>query len=161
LTDFGIARLVRKTTQLTQSGMLMGTPSYMSPEQWQGKTSVDARADIYALGVMLFEMLSGQLPFMADTPYSMMNMHVNEPPPSIDTLRPDLPPGVAPIIEKALAKDPEDRFQSAGELAQAFKIGLTGQTWVLSPKSEDTPRQLKRPSSPVLDTTRSTPRRPR
>ena len=71
LSDFGIAKLLSATTALTQSGVAMGTPSYMPPEQWQGK-GLDARADIYALGIMLFEMLSVQLPFNAETPFSMM-----------------------------------------------------------------------------------------
>jgi serine/threonine protein kinase len=120
LTDFGIAKLLGETTGLTRSGVAMGTPSYMAPEQWKGQP-IDARADIYALGVMLFEMLSGRLPFIADTPYSMMHMHVNEPPPSLHTLRQDLPPGIERVIERALAKDRDQRFASAMDMVSAFK----------------------------------------
>jgi len=126
LTDFGIAKLLREAT-LTQSGVAMGTPAYMPPEQWEGRT-LDGRADIYALGIMLFEMLAGKLPFNADTPFSMMHKHINEPPPSIHERRSGLPPGVEQVIKKALAKAPEQRYGSAGEFAAAFKAALTSPT---------------------------------
>src|SRR5579859_277617 len=80
LTDFGLARLVQTTTILTQSGMIIGTPAYMAPEQWTGGI-IDARTDVYALGVILFEMLTGRIPFSGETPYRMMHMHINEKPP--------------------------------------------------------------------------------
>ncbi len=82
LTDFGLAKLLNSDSALTQSGMAMGTPPYMAPEQWTGKP-VDARTDIYALGVLAYEMLSGRLPFNADTPFQLMHMHVYELPPTI------------------------------------------------------------------------------
>jgi hypothetical protein len=129
LTDFGIAKVLNENTSLTQSGAAMGTPSYMSPEQWHGR-SLDARADIYALGVMLFEMLTGQLPFMADTPYSMMTKHVNEEPPPVSSRRPDLPASIDSILQKALAKDPAQRFSSAGEIARIFKAALAGERFI-------------------------------
>ncbi|HLY26417.1 MAG TPA: serine/threonine-protein kinase, partial [Aggregatilineales bacterium] len=123
LTDFGIAKILSENNTLTQSGAAIGTPAYMSPEQWQG-TALDARADVYALGVVLFEMLTGKLPFQADTAYSMMHLHVNEPIPSIRQVRPDLPAAVETIINKALAKNREERFASAGELAAAYHAAL-------------------------------------
>ncbi len=125
LTDFGIAKILSETTALTQTGTAMGTPAYMAPEQWQ-RGGVDSRADLYALGIMLFEMLTGHVLFEADTPYQMMFAHVQEPPPPIRSLRPDLPPAVEAVIQKALAKDPEQRFKSAGEMAAAFKAVLAG-----------------------------------
>ncbi len=125
LTDFGIAKILGQTTVLTQAGAAMGTPAYMSPEQWRGE-QIDSRTDIYALGIMLYEMLTGQLPFSAETPYSMMHAHVNEPPPPIRNVRPDLPPGVEQVLNRALAKDRAQRFQSAGELAIALKTALSG-----------------------------------
>lgn len=124
LTDFGIARLLEATTtMLTQEGSVIGTPAYMAPEQWQGLPA-DARADIYALGVMLFEMLTGQVAFTAETPASMMFKHLQAPPPLPSVIRRDLPPALDAVIAKALAKDPDDRFQSAGELANAFRAAI-------------------------------------
>ncbi len=123
LTDFGIVKLLRDATALTQSGSAVGTPAYMAPEQWRGQ-AVDARTDIYSLGIILYEMLAGRLPFVADTPFTMMHLHVNEPPPPLRSLNPYLPSGVEPVIAKALAKDPDQRFESASALAQAFKTAL-------------------------------------
>lgn len=126
LTDFGLAKLLDEAagTELTRSGLVVGTPAYMAPEQWKNE-SIDHRADIYSLGVILFEMLTGKLPFTADTPHRMMYLHINNPPPSLTTLRPDLPPIIGAVIEQALAKEPDDRFPSAGKLAAAFKRALT------------------------------------
>ncbi len=125
LTDFGIAKLLSETTALTQSGIAMGTPAYMSPEQWRGQ-SVDGRADVYALGVMLYEMLAGRVPFMGDTPYSMMHMHIFEALPNIRTARPELPEAVQSVLSVSMAKDRELRFNTAGEMANAFKLALAG-----------------------------------
>jgi serine/threonine-protein kinase len=123
LTDFGIAKVTSSGTGLTQSGIAMGTPSYMPPEQWRGET-VDARADIYALGVMLFEMLTGRVPFQGDTPFSMMYKHLNDPPPALGTIRSDISTAVDSVIYRALAKNPEDRYESAAALSAAFKEAL-------------------------------------
>lgn len=126
LTDFGIAKLVDETTALTHSGMAMGTPAYMSPEQCQG-AAVDARSNLYALGVMLFEMLTGQVPFRADTPVGMAMLHIGQTPPSVRELRGELPESVVRVVHKALAKRPEDRFQTAGALATAFRVVMQGE----------------------------------
>jgi chitinase len=125
LSDFGIAKLVGATSALTQSGAALGTPTYMSPEQWRGE-DLDARADIYSLGVMLYEMLTGKVPFRGDTPLSMMYMHLHDKPTLIHGLRPDLPSGVDSVIEKALEKERESRFASAGDLVAALKAALDG-----------------------------------
>ncbi|MCC7206218.1 MAG: PD40 domain-containing protein [Anaerolineae bacterium] len=124
LTDFGIAKLLTETSALTQSGMAMGTPAYMAPEQWRGE-QVDGRIDTYALGVMIFEMLTGRLPFSGDTPFSMMHMHVYEAPPSLQSARPELPPALQQVIDRAMAKDRDNRYASAGELAAALR-GVIG-----------------------------------
>src|SRR5262249_33848165 len=122
----GIVKLVGDATTLTQSGTTIGTPSYMAPEQWRGQ-GLDARTDIYALGIILYEMLAGRLPFVADTPFTMMHMHVNEPPPPLRSLNPYLPSTIEPVINKVLAKDPEQRYESAAALAKAFKEALGSQ----------------------------------
>jgi len=123
LTDFGIAKLLNATTALTQSGMTMGTPAYMSPEQWRGD-NIDSRADIYALGVMLFQMLTAQLPYKGDTPFAMMHQHVYEALPSLRSLRPDLPLAMDDVLAKAMAKDREQRYNRAGDLAEAFRHAM-------------------------------------
>lgn len=128
LTDFGIARIMEsgESTKLTQTGVVMGTPAYMAPEQWQARP-IDARTDLYALGVMIYEILTRRTPFETDTPFQMMYAHVYESPPPIRSLRPDLPGTLDQVMNKALAKEPQARFQSGAEFAQAFRLGLTGQ----------------------------------
>ncbi len=135
LTDFGIAKVMNSATGLTQSGIAMGTPAYMPPEQWRGE-AVDARADIYALGVMLFEMVTGSVPFAGDTPFSMMYKHLNDTPPQLRMIKPDIALNIDWIITKALAKDPADRFESAALLAAAFREAVTG---ISAPASGATP----------------------
>ncbi len=129
LTDFGIAKLRNTSgTALTQSGGTLGTPAYMSPEQWRGE-AVDARADIYALGIIVFEMLTGRVPFEGDTAFGLMHKHVYEPIPPIRDIKPDLPLSVERVINKALAKDKEQRFESAGALAAAFQQAISDDGW--------------------------------
>ncbi len=122
LADFGIARMV-STTQFTTTGALIGTPTYMSPEQSKGD-DLTVVSDIYSLGVILFELLTGRAPFVADTPLALIQKHISEPLPRITMLRPGLPAGVEAVVEKALAKEPAMRYQSAGELAQALAQAL-------------------------------------
>ena len=128
LADFGIAKVTGQTT-LTQTGSLIGTPAYMSPEQWQGEEA-DPRADVYSLGIMIFEMLVGYPPFRADSPANMMHHHIYDKPPSIRRLKPELPAELGWVIDKALAKHRENRMASAEELASLLRavVTQTGET---------------------------------
>ena len=120
LADFGIVHVSSSTNALTASGSLVGTPTYMSPEQVYGDKQLDGRSDIYALGVILFQMLTGHTPYDADTPARMMMKHVMDPVPQILSLRPDLPPACNEIINKAMAKERDERFSSATDLSSAL-----------------------------------------
>jgi len=119
ITDFGIAKLFNSTTELSQSGVVMGTAAYMSPEQATGK-DLDGRSDIYALGVILFQILTGRRPFESNNSLGFVYQHINEPVPNICNIRPDLPAGCEAIIARAMAKDPNDRYATASEFAAAL-----------------------------------------
>jgi serine/threonine-protein kinase len=123
VTDFGIARIV--TSSKTQTGVMMGTPSYMSPEQITS-AKVDGRADMFSLGVVLFEMLTGHKPFVSDNPATLMFQIAKDPHPSILKIRPDLPTAVEAIIDKALQKEADQRYQRGEEMAQALRACAQG-----------------------------------
>jgi len=127
LSDFGLARL-RETIGFTNisDGSIMGTPAYMSPEQIQGDHEIDGRSDIYSLGVVLYHMLCGSVPYDGATAASVMMMHLINPVPEIRLLNKSLPVGIQAILEKAMSKNPKDRYQSAGEFAKAIQAVTTG-----------------------------------
>jgi eukaryotic-like serine/threonine-protein kinase len=121
--DFGLAKLTQseeKVTHKTRAGSVMGTPYYMAPEQCEGKTEIDHRADIYSLGVLLFEMLTGKVPFGGDGYGEIIVKHITMPPPSVRSLVPELSPELDLILFRALAKDREQRFQTMAELRDAL-----------------------------------------
>lgn len=122
LSDFGIAKLAEASAALTGTGII-GTPAYMSPEQAQGEKNLDGRCDIYSLGVVLFQALTGELPYKADTPMGQAMAHIIEPVPSLLERSPDLPPTFERIIHKTLDKSPGNRYQTASQLAQAIHEG--------------------------------------
>jgi serine/threonine-protein kinase len=126
--DFGIAKVQEtagETPTLTATNLIIGTPQYMAPEQCSKSVPIDARTDIYSLGVILFEMLTGHVPFASDSPTATMLLHVQEPVPSVLKERKDLPPAIDQVVARAMAKRPADRYQSAGELAEALFIAVT------------------------------------
>lgn len=127
LSDFGLARL-RETIGFANisDGSIMGTPAYMSPEQIQGDRELDGRSDIYSMGVVLFQMLCGSVPYFGTTAASVMMMHLVNPVPQIFEKNNTLPTGIQAVLEIAMAKKPEDRYQSAGDFAKAIQAVTTG-----------------------------------
>ncbi len=121
VTDFGIARAAEGGSRLTQTGVAVGTPAFMSPEQATGDKEVDGRSDVYSLGVVGFLMLAGRLPFEASTTPAMLLKHVSESPPPLASMRPDAPRALVGILERCLAKRPADRWESALALRDALR----------------------------------------
>ncbi len=134
LVDFGIAHLFdsglyaidQTLTSLTTTGKIYGTPTYMAPERFKGEQAEPA-TDIYALGILLYQLLTGQVPFKADNPIVVAMKHINEMPPSPRSLRPDLPEPAEAAMLRSLAKQPADRFATASAMAAAFDAGIKGQ----------------------------------
>lgn len=145
LTDFGIAKLADKTAN-TRTGDIIGTAHYMAPEQWKAE-QVDSRTDLYALGVMIYEMLTGQMPFSGQTPHRIMYAHLNETPPPPHTLNSNLPPAIEKVLLKMLAKSPEERYENAWHFCADLKAAL-----VEPPEVGTSPE--KQPDPPQIDLTR-------
>ena len=122
LADFGIARALEFAggEKLSRSGIVLGTPLYMSPEQASGTRPVDGRSDVYSLGCVLYEMLAGEPPFNGRTTQALLARHAGDPVPPLRTVCPDISPGLENIVVRALAKAPEDRFASAADFGAAL-----------------------------------------
>jgi len=122
--DFGIAKIKEPDGEydpgLTSPDLVIGTPQYMSPEQCSQSPDIDARSDIYSLGVIIYEMLVGHVPFTGESPTAIMLKHLQHPAPSILDERPDLPPGVVNVVSRALEKRPENRYESIGQMVEAL-----------------------------------------
>jgi serine/threonine protein kinase len=149
LADFGIARMIQDSDStfraaLTGTGMLLGTPEYMAPEIFNGEP-IDHRTDIYALGIVLFKMLSGQVPFKGDTPFAVATKHLQEPPPSLHQMNPAIPPAVDSILHKALAKKREDRYASADAMAQALQDAVTTPGYLSETQVRNAPTVISPP----------------
>lgn len=154
LSDFGLAKMVENSVDLTGTGVGMGTPAYMSPEQGMGK-KVDHRTDIYALGIILYEMLTGQVPHRAETPIATVMKRINEPLPLPRSLNPHIPEAVERVLLKALAMEPADRFDSAGEMAAVLKAAFgPNPDEVLVEVSQAYVTPLSKTASPPAERTR-------
>ena len=141
LADFGIARIMQEetssaTSSLTSTGMLVGTPDYMAPEMAHGE-QIDQRADIYELGILLFQMLTGRVPFTGSTPLMVAVKHIQEPLPSLSQMNPAIPPAVDAVVMTATAKRREDRYMSALDLAQAFRVAINTPHYINYPQGND------------------------
>ncbi|MCC6614659.1 MAG: protein kinase [Anaerolineae bacterium] len=117
LMDFGIARIVESESGITQTGFAVGTPTYMSPEQSMGLETVDGRSDIYALGILLFHMLAGRPPFEGENAMAIIMQQIQTEPPALSSINPELPVAIDAVIKRVLAKNPDERYQTATELA--------------------------------------------
>jgi serine/threonine-protein kinase len=128
--DFGIAKIQQpegvRDIEITAANLVIGTPQYMSPEQCSQSGPIDARSDVYSFGIIAYEMLAGRVPFTGESPTVIMMKQVQDEPPPLSDFRPDLPTGVTQIISRSLAKQPDDRFQSAGELSKALAEASEG-----------------------------------
>lgn len=156
LTDFGIAKMVEssKATQLTAAGSILGTPAYMSPEQAQGK-EIDGRSDIYSLGVVLYELLTGSPPYEAETPFAIVLKHINDPLPPPRNVNPNIPEALERVVLKAMSKDPRQRFATAAQMEQALQNALKEMEGVMviprpstSPGEPDTMKDVPQPPTP-------------
>ncbi|MGP8008636.1 MAG: protein kinase domain-containing protein, partial [Acidimicrobiales bacterium] len=138
VTDFGIAQAVSSEDHLAEAGSVMGTATYFSPEQ-AGGVAVDGRSDVYALGVVLYEMLVGRPPFIGDTPVAIAYQHVQETPPRPRALNPEIPVALEAIVLQAMAKLPAERYQNADDLRADLERFLRNQTVLATPPSEFAP----------------------
>ncbi len=151
VTDFGIARAAEADMRLTATGIAVGTPAYMSPEQAMGERDVDGRADIYALGIVGYQMLAGELPFQATNTPSMLMKHLSEPLRPLLQLRPDLPANLASAVERALCKAPGDRWPDAA----AFREALAESAPVTLVATPAAPRPASAVAAPAYPSTPS------
>ncbi|MBI4315451.1 MAG: serine/threonine protein kinase, partial [Chloroflexi bacterium] len=145
VSDFGIAKLGEAAGRLTGTGAAIGTPAYMSPEQVRGEKELDGRSDVYSLGVVIFEMLTGQTPYNADTPGKLMLKHVLDSVPRISAADPTLPAGCDAIILRALAKSRDDRYANAGDLADDLTQLVAAATATAPTMIDAPPPQIDRP----------------
>jgi protein kinase-like protein len=149
LTDFGLTKRTSSQSGITKTGLFVGTIDYAAPEQIKG-WPVDARADVYALGCVLFEMVAGQPPFRRENEYATMYAHTSEPPPALTSVAPGAPPALDGAIGRALAKEPGDRFPSAGDLARAVNAAVAGQAPAEPERTVAVGRAAPPPAPPTI-----------
>lgn len=152
VADFGIARAISTATQVQQVSQVWGTPQYFSPEQAAGDTPTPA-SDVYAIGIILFEMLTGQLPFAAESHTAMALKHLHTPPPLVSELNPGVPTQLAQIVNKLLAKEPAGRYRTAGQLGRilsTYRQRSHEETGPIYPPMSATQQSLTRPQPPAV-----------
>ena len=147
VTDFGIARSLDVKSGLTQTGTVMGTSDYIAPEQARG-SRVDEQSDIYSLGVVLYELLTGEVPFQGDNFVAVAMQHINQPPPSVRERRPDVSPRLDAAIRRAMAKEPRDRFGSMDELCAELSASLGPETSASGAQTMVVSRRQRRAQRP-------------
>lgn len=128
LTDFGLARIAQSGESTLSTDMMLGTPHYISPEQAQGVRDLDGRTDVYSLGVILYELLVGRVPFIADTPYAIVHDHIYKPLPNPREINPEITPAIEKVLLKALAKERNDRYTTPDEMMTAYRAALNAET---------------------------------
>ncbi|HKN67100.1 MAG TPA: protein kinase [Gemmatimonadaceae bacterium] len=158
VTDFGIARAMEGSSRLTATGIAVGTPAYMSPEQALGDREVDGRSDLYSLGVLGYQMLTGRLPFSAGNSMALLLKHVSEPPRPIAELRTDTPKSLREAVERALMKAPEDRWPTAASMREALLSDRGGPAW-RAEQREPVRYTSPRPDGPRAELRAVSPRR--
>lgn len=163
LADFGIVKIVSGESDnntnpaLTQTGGLVGTPAYMAPEQGSGQSNITARADLYSLGVVVYEMLTGEPPYTADTPMQVVIKHITEPVPNPRNVNKDLSPEMENVIQRALAKRPDDRYASVTEFADDFARAIHGEELLTQIPVGRTPSKTPSPNQTLEITDGPTP----
>ena len=159
ILDFGIAKVIGIENKITRAGAVFGTPHYMSPEQCRG-SAIDHRTDIYSLGIILFEMIIGRVPFDAENPLSILSMHLNEAPQRFADAAPDLelPPGLENLVLKCLAKQPEERFASMLEVEQALAAIARGEAVEIDVPISVAPPGFEEPAPIALPQAPAAPR---
>jgi serine/threonine protein kinase len=149
LTDFGIARITGDATHLTTTGNVLGTVDYVAPELFELDRKADARSDLYSLGVLLYEMVMGRLPFIAESQIALVSMHIQRRPPAPRSINSAIPAPVERVMLKALEKKPEQRYSSAKELADAFCRAVSTSTGVSIPDFAAVAPPVVAPASPI------------